>query len=112
MSRIDSKLVIMTMPDLNQFHIKRSKASKEVNYLYIFHAIVSSHMVYRKGAFDYYDTIFCVGPHHVEEIRKTEELYQLDSKKLVSIGYPIARRFYEDHQNYLKELLPLFQLIF
>ena len=104
MSQIDSKLVIMTMPDLNQFHIKRSKTSKEVNYLYIFHAIVSSHMIYRKGAFDHYDTIFCVGPHHLEEIRKTEELYRLHSKELVKTGYPIVRRFYDDHQNYLKEL--------
>ena len=103
MSRIDSKLVVMTMPDLNQFHIKRSKTSNAINYLYIFHAIVSSHMVYRKGAFDYYDTIFCVGPHHLEEIRKTESLYQLDSKKLVNVGYPIVRKFYDDHQKYLKE---------
>jgi YidC/Oxa1 family membrane protein insertase len=53
----------------------------------MFHAINSVHMTYNKGAFDYYDTIFCVGPHHEAEIRKTEEVYQLEPKQLINVGY-------------------------
>ena len=39
-------VLVMTMPDLQTFHIKRSKV-KEVNYVYIFHSTVSTHLVYR-----------------------------------------------------------------
>jgi YidC/Oxa1 family membrane protein insertase len=82
---VKTKTLVMTMADLNQFHVKRS--TNPVNHIYMFHAINSVHLQYNQGAFDYYDTIFCVGPHHVEEIRKTEEVYNLPSKALVEVGY-------------------------
>jgi CDP-glycerol glycerophosphotransferase (TagB/SpsB family) len=44
-------------------------------------------MVYRKGAFDKYDTIFCAGPHHIKEVRAIEKKYNLPPKKLVEHGY-------------------------
>ena len=53
----------------------------------MFHAVNSVHLQYKKGAFDNFDTIFCVGQHHVDEIRKTEALYDLKPKELVNIGY-------------------------
>ena len=65
---IDTDIMVMTMPDIESFQVKRSKYS--VHYVYIQHSLVSLHAVYRKGAFDYYDTIFCSGPHHVKEIRQ------------------------------------------
>ena len=79
------RLVVMTLPDLNTFHLKRS--FHPVHYVYIFHSINSTHMVYRRGAFDAYDSILCVGPHHVSEIRKTEQVYGLKPKRLVEHGY-------------------------
>tara|TARA_Y100000591_G_scaffold259157_1_gene231418 strand:+ start:2070 stop:2834 length:765 start_codon:yes stop_codon:yes gene_type:complete len=45
-------------------------------------------MVYRKGAFDFYDSFFCVGPHHLKELRASEKLYESKCKKLFKIGYP------------------------
>ncbi len=68
---LDSKLLIMTMPDLEQLHVKRS--SRGVNHIYMFHNIGSSFPVIRFGALFHYDTIFCVGPHHIEEIRRQDE---------------------------------------
>jgi len=89
---VDSKLVIMTMTDLHQFHIKRSVRS--VHYVYVFHALVSTHVQYREGAFDYYDTILCAGPHHIKEIRNREQQKKLARKNLVQAGYyPIERIF-------------------
>src|SRR5688572_19214174 len=82
---VDADVVVMTLPDLETFHLKRSV--HPVHYVYVFHAMVSTHMVYRKGAFDAYDTILCVGPHHVAEIRRTEEVYGLSAKALVPHGY-------------------------
>ena len=47
----------------------------------------SIHSYLRKGALDNYDTIFCVGPHHVNEIRATEKLYGLKPKTIVNYGF-------------------------
>ena len=83
---LKADILVMTMPDLQTFHIKRSKVHN-VHYVYVFHSIVSTHMIYRKNAFDSFDTIFCVGKHHVNEISKNEKKYGLPSKKLVEFGY-------------------------
>ena len=82
---INTKVLVMTMPDLETYFIKRS--IYPVNYVYIHHSIVSSHMVYKPNAFDFFDTIFCVGPHHIKEIRAWENLNKLKQKKLVFHGY-------------------------
>lgn len=82
---VDARVMVMTLPDLQTFHLKRSV--HPVHYVYVFHSIVSSHMIYRKGAFDAYDTVLCVGPHHVDELRRTEETYRLRRKELVEHGY-------------------------
>lgn len=90
--------LLFTMPDLNNFHIKRS--TKSVEHIYIFHAVMSSHMIYRKGAFDHYDTIFCIGPHHHAEIRETEQHYGLKQKKLVEVGYPLLEKINDEYLRY------------
>jgi len=83
---MQADLCVMTMPDLHNLQIKRS--IYPVHYIYIFHSIVSTHMIYREAAFDHFDTIFCVGPHHEQEIKATEEKYGLPAKTLFQQGYP------------------------
>ena len=100
--RLDSKVVVMTLPDLNRFYIKKT-TDTNVNHVYVFHAIGSTHLQYNFGAFDHYDTIFCVGPHHEAEVRKTESLYNLNQKQLVKFGYPYLENVYLEHQKFLKE---------
>ena len=82
---LQAKILLMDMPDLGSFHIKRSKVHP-VHYIYIFHSMFSSHSYLRKEALDNYDTIFCVGKHHIDEIRKAEEVYGLKPKKLINYG--------------------------
>jgi len=84
-SSLEADIVVMTMPDLGTYHIKRSRAAH--HYVYVYHSLISSHMSYRRGAFDQFDVIFCVGPHHKAEIRATEKLYGLKPKILVEAGY-------------------------
>ena len=79
-------VLVMTMPNLETYFIKRSKFH-HVHYVYVFHSMVSTHTIYRKGAFDHYDSIFCVGPHHVKEISATESVYDLNHKNLIQYGY-------------------------
>ncbi|MBM4264864.1 MAG: hypothetical protein FJ145_26000 [Deltaproteobacteria bacterium] len=78
-------LVLMSTPDLNRFHLKRSPAVG--HYAYLHHSLVSTHMAYRPGAFDNYDSILCVGPHHVTESRAWEAQHNLRAKQLVPHGY-------------------------
>ena len=89
MMKMDADMVVMTTPDLNTYHIKRSYVRKDVEYVYLDHGPTSVHMCYRKGAFDHFDTIMCNGPFQVAEHRATEELYHLKPKKLVESGYPL-----------------------
>ena len=83
---LKSKILIMDMPDLDRFHIKRSKVYP-VHYVYLFHSIFSIHSYLRNGALNNYDTIFCAGPHHIDEIRETEKIYDLKQKTLVKYGF-------------------------
>jgi YidC/Oxa1 family membrane protein insertase len=93
--KIDCRNFVMTIPDLQQLWLKRSV--HPVHYAYVFHSTNSTHTVYRKAAFDAYDTIYCVGPHHVNEIRRTESHYRLPPKELVPAGSvkldAVAREF-------------------
>ena len=83
---LKADVLVMDMPDLETFHIKRSK-TKPVHYVYVFHSMFSVHSYLRKGAVDHFDTIFCVGPHHVKEIRDAEDVYGLKAKNLIEYGY-------------------------
>lgn len=82
---LNSKVVVLTMPDLNQFSVKRSRY--ETHYIYVQHSLVSLHMIYRDRAFNHYDTICCSGPHHIREIRAIEKIYNLPRKKILEHGY-------------------------
>ena len=89
MMKMDADMVVMTTPDLNTYHIKRSYVRKDVEYVYVDHGPTSVHMCYRKGAFDHFDTIMCNGPFQVAEHKATEKLYSLKPKKLIESGYPL-----------------------
>jgi len=84
-ANVDTDVMVMTMPDLHQYQVKRSK--NNVHYVYVQHSLVSFHMVYREGAFDHFDSIFCAGPHHIKEIRAMVDKYKLSPKSLLEHGY-------------------------
>ncbi|MBP3476294.1 MAG: membrane protein insertase YidC [Lachnospiraceae bacterium] len=89
MMKMDADVVLMTMPDLENYHIKRSYVRKDIEYIYIPHGMDSLNLTMRTGAMDHYDTIFCVGKHQSEEVRKTEAVYGLPEKTLIDCGYPL-----------------------
>lgn len=94
--------MVMTMPDLGTYQIKRS--NNPVKYIYVYHSIISTHMAYRPGAFDNYDQILCVGPHHTDEIRAAEEFYGIKPKLLLDGGYVILDSIIETTQGSKKSL--------
>ena len=107
---LKAKILIMDMPDLDSFHIKRSKIFP-VHYIYIFHSMFSVHSYLRKGAVDNYDTIFCVGEHHKREILETEKIYGLKPKKLVNYGFGRLDTLLKEQSNFKKEELNTKNLI-
>jgi len=82
---VEADVFVLTMEDLNNYHLKRS--INKVHYVFIPHSMVSTHMIEKEDAYDHYDTICCVGPHHKQEIKKREQLYSLPSKNLLSCGF-------------------------
>ncbi len=90
MMMVETKMFIMTTPDLDKFYLKRSYVKKDTEYVYVPHDMMSVHMGFREGAFDAFDTIFCVGPHIKNEMRAIEKEYGLKAKTLVEFGYPLG----------------------
>jgi CDP-Glycerol:Poly(glycerophosphate) glycerophosphotransferase len=87
---IKADVMVLTMLDLQNFHLKRSV--HPVHYAYVFHSMGSTHMVDHPNSYDHYDSLLCVGPHHVAEIRRREAMQRLSPKHLVAHGYPRLER--------------------
>ncbi|MDR1188025.1 MAG: CDP-glycerol glycerophosphotransferase family protein, partial [Bifidobacteriaceae bacterium] len=87
MMKLDADVVVLTLPDLETFHIKRSLVRKDAEYIYLDHGMTSFHLMLREGALDHFDTIFCYGPNHNTEVRELEAVYDLPTKHLVNTGY-------------------------
>lgn len=111
MMKLEADVVVMTMPDLENFHIKRSYISKDIEYIYIPHGMDSLNLTMRTGSMNHYDTVFCVGKHQKEEIEKTEAVYGLPKKTLVDWGYSLLDEMREDYvklpheENTVKKIL-------
>jgi CDP-Glycerol:Poly(glycerophosphate) glycerophosphotransferase len=90
---LKADVMVLTMLDLQNFHLKRS--IHPVRYVYVFHSMGSTHMVDLENSYDHYDDLFCTGPHHVAEIRRREEQKGLQPKHLFAYGYPRLERLVE-----------------
>lgn len=90
--KMDADIVVMTVPDLENFHLKRSYVRKDVEYIYIYHGVGSMNLLLRKQALDHYDTFFCVGKHQLEELRRREALYHLPERRAILCGYGLLDR--------------------
>ena len=91
---IDCRALVMTMPDLDQYHIKRS--TKVSRHVYMFHSLGSTHLQYSKTAFQAYDVVFCNGPQDERELREAERLYSFPEKCLVQTGYNRVENIYRE----------------
>lgn len=87
MMKMDADMVVMTMPDLQKYHIKRSMVRDDIEYVYMDHGIGSINLMLRKHALDYFDTIFASNDIVCKEIRAQEKLYGLKEKKIIQYGF-------------------------
>lgn len=97
--KLDCDMCIMTMPDLQKYHIKRSKVRDDIEYVYVVHGVGSNAMCLRKGALDWYDTVFCPTTDSESEIREMEELYNTKAKTLIEAGYMLIDEMIEKYER-------------
>jgi YidC/Oxa1 family membrane protein insertase len=96
MARLDGSVVVMTMPDLGQFHVPKPASSL---VLYIFHSLNSVHTAYREGAFDHYDSFACTGHHHVSELAAVRSARGAGDAELREVGYYKLDRIARAHDE-------------
>ncbi len=89
MMKMDADVVCMTMPDLQNYHIKRSYVRDDIEYIFIQHGVGSNNMGMRRGCTDHFDTVFCCGPHQRAEEEQIAQVYNLPKRTLVDVGYPL-----------------------
>ena len=89
MMKMDADVVVMTMPDLQNYHIKRSYVRDDIEYILVTHGLGSRNMTTRKGSTDHYDTLFLSGVARLHEEEQISEEYKLPPRNYVKVGYPL-----------------------
>lgn len=97
--KMDADVVVSTLEDLDNYYIKRSYVKKDVEYVFMFHHMTSTHLTATKESYYHFDTLLCVGPHQVRELRRSEQLYGLPQKNLIECGYDLLDRNIESYRQ-------------
>ena len=99
MMKMDADVVVMTMPDINNYHIKRSYLRKDIEYIYIPHGMDSINLTMRTASTNNYDTVFATGKYQREEQEKTNEVYGLKNRKIFDWGYSLLDDMIEGYNK-------------
>ena len=99
MMKMDADIVVMTMPDLQKYHIKRSMVRNDIEYVYMDHGIGSVNLMLRKHALDYFDTIFASNEISYAEIREQEKKYNLKEKTVLKYGFALIDNMIENYNR-------------
>ena len=110
MMKLSADVVVMTMPDLENYQIKRSYVRKDIRYVYIPHAMDSLNLTMRKGSMDHFDVILAATAEQKAEIEATERVYELPHKDIVECGYPLLDEMREgylaaEHRSHEKPVI-------
>lgn len=97
MMKMDADVVVMTMPDLQNFHIKRSYIRDDIEYIYIPHGLDSLNLTMRTASTNAYNTVFVTGKHQKDEMIETNKLYNLENRKIFEWGYSLLDDMLENY---------------
>ena len=80
---LKAKILVMTTPQLDVMHLKRSS---EVDYfVHLIHAPTDV-LSYKPFAFDFFDCVMCSGQHQIDHLRLIEKTRNLPAKELLKTG--------------------------
>ena len=99
MMKMEADIVVMTMPDLDNYHIKRSYIKKDIEYIYIPHGMDSLNMTMRERSMNNFDTIYVTDIYQREEMEKTIKYYNLKNKKIFNWGYSLLDEMVRDYKS-------------
>lgn len=103
MMKMETDIMVMTTPDLENFQLKRSYVKKDIEYIYVPHDVNSSNLTFHKNALDHFDTIFTSGPKNKAEIREREQKAGLPEKNLVEWGSGVIDNMTSAYQEMSKD---------
>lgn len=103
MMKMETDIMAMTTPDLENFQLKRSYIQKDIEYIYVPHDVNSSNLTFHKNALDHFDTIFTSGPKNKSEIAEREQRFKLPAKNLVEWGSSVIDNMTVSYEQMLKE---------
>lgn len=99
MMKLETDICVLTMPDLQKYHIKRSLVKDDIEYIYMDHAVASANLTLRKHALDYFDTIFATNELMKLEMQEMERVYQLNPKTIVEYGYSLIDNMIANYEK-------------
>lgn len=103
MMKMETKIMVMTTPDLENFQLKRSYVQKDIEYIYVPHDVNSANLSFHKNALDHFDTIFTSGPKNKAEIAERERKYELHAKNLVEWGSSVIDNMTVSYERMIQE---------
>lgn len=86
MMKLETRIMVMTTPDLENFQLKRSYVKKDIEYIYVPHDVNSANLTFHANALDHFDTIFASGIRNKQEIQERECKFGLPAKHIVEWG--------------------------
>lgn len=95
--KLETKIMVMTTPDLENFQLKRSYVKKDIEYIYVPHDVNSANLTFHKDALDHFDTIFASGFKNKEEIAEREQKYGIPHKRIVEWGSSVIDNMATDY---------------
>lgn len=103
MMKMETKIMVMTTPDLENFQLKRSYVQKDIEYIYVPHDVNSANLTFHKNALDHFDTIFTSGPKNKAEIAEREQKFGLPVKNLLEWGSSVIDNMTASYVQMMKE---------
>ena len=101
--KMETKIMVMTTPDLENFQLKRSYVQKDIEYIYVPHDVNSANLTFHKNALDHFDTIFTSGPKNKAEIAEREQKFGLPAKSLLEWGSSVIDNMTASYVQMMKE---------
>lgn len=99
MMKMETDIMVMTTPDLDNFQLKRSYVKKDIEYVYVPHDVNSPNLCFHKNALDHFDTIFVSGPQNKAEIEEREQKFNLSVKRIIEWGSGVIDNMTRDYEK-------------
>ncbi len=109
--RMDADIVVMTVPDLETYHLKRSRARKDVEYVYVFHGMFTGLSTLRAGALDHFDTLLTPAPGFDGEMHAWNEQHNLPDQRMVPCGYGVIDNMAAQYERMEKTENPVKKIL-